>query len=152
MTGNYRCPNCGREYTVAFEGDYICECGVCFHFPAAAPVGSANYALTVPGYLDSSSRSVRRHMRYARNSNVGRMKKMPALVDCPLGKASLICAFLSLPFFGIPAIPGLILGFAARIMISNPKYRYKGDGIAVAGIITSIISLSLWAVLLMLHS
>ena len=150
MSGNYRCTSCGREYSVSVEGDYLCECGVQFHYPSAASAKSANYAVAAPQYIDSSSRSVKRHVRFARNSLV-RSKRLPS-VDCPLSKASLICAFLSLPFFGITAIPGLLLGFGARVMISNPKYRYKGDGVAIAGIVLSTLSLCLWGVWLMLHA
>ena len=140
----YTCHQCGKQYTVYEEGDYICDCGDLFHFPAATSSITANYVATAPVFLDSSSRSVKKHIRYKRSFR-------PHIVhakieDCPLAKASLICAFLSLPFFGILALPALILGFAARMMISNPKYRYTGDGVAIAGIIIATVSLSVWGV------
>jgi predicted amidohydrolase len=70
--------------------------------------------------------------------------------ECPLAQASLLCALLSVPFFGVLAFPALILGFAARSMIANPKYRYTGDGVAGAGIIIATISLAAGAVGLMM--
>jgi hypothetical protein len=51
---------------------------------------------------------------------------------------------LSIPFFAIPAIPALIFGFAARMLIASPKNHYKGDAIAIAGIALATVSLSAW--------
>ena len=138
----YTCQQCSKQYTVYEEGDYICDCGDRFHYPSATSSITANYVATAPLFLDSSSRSVKRHIQFNRSfrPHITKVK----IEDCPLAKASLICAFLSLPFFGILALPALLLGFAARMMISNPKYRYTGDGVAIAGIIIATISISAW--------
>ena len=140
----YTCQQCGKQYTVYEEGDYICDCGTRFHYPSATSSITANYIATAPLFIDSSSRSLKRHIKF--NQNPRHHIKKVKVEDCPLAKISLICAFLSLPFFGILAIPALLLGFAARIMISNPKYRYTGDGVAIAGIVVATISLSAWGV------
>ena len=144
----YTCQNCGKQYTVYEEGDYICDCGTQFHYPVATSSITAEYTATMPQFLDSSSRSVRRHIHYNRHhTSTHRHLKIK---DCPLAKASLIAALLSLPFFGITALPALLLGIAARIMISNPKYRYTGDGMAIAGMIVATISIASWGVWLLM--
>ncbi len=147
MTFIYTCQQCGKQYTVYEEGDYICDCGDRFHYPSAISNLTTNYTATAPLFLDSSSRSVKRHIQF-KHSLRPHITKVQ-IKDCPLAKASLICAFLSLPFFGILAIPALLLGFAARIMISNPRYRYTGDGVAIAALIIATISLSGWGMWLL---
>ena len=143
----YTCTVCGRQYSVYEESDYICDCGDRFHYPSATSSITANYATTALQFIDTSSGSLKRHIQY--NNHFRPHIKKVNIEDCPLAKASLICALLSLPLFGILALPSLILGFAARIMIGNPRYRYTGDGIAIAGIIVSTISLSAWGVWLL---
>jgi hypothetical protein len=138
----YTCQQCGKQYTVYEEGDYICNCGDRFHYPSATSSITANYIAEAPAFLDSSSRSIKRQIHYNRSFRPY-ITKVP-IEDCPLAKASLICALLSLPFFGILALPSLLLGFSARVMISNPNPRYTGDGIAVAGIIIATISSPAW--------
>lgn len=140
----YTCNICGRQYTVYEEGNFICDCGDRFHYPSATSAITSNYVATAPKFIDSSSRSVKRQIQF--NNHFRPHIKKVRIEDCPLAKASLICALLSLPFFGILAIPALLIGFAARIMISDPRYRYAGDGTAIAGIIVATISLSGWGV------
>ena len=64
--------------------------------------------------------------------------------QCPLATVSLIMAVLSIPLFGVLALPALVLGVAARIMISDRRYCYYGDGTAVAGIIIATLALAGW--------
>jgi len=49
-----------------------------------------------------------------------------------------------LVFFGITSLPALILGFAARMMIADPYYNYKGEGMALGGIILAILGCIGW--------
>ena len=139
----YTCQQCGKQYTIYEEGDYICGCGNRFHYPSATSCITANYVATPPVFIGSETGSFKKHIQFHQDIRDAQIE------DCPLAKISLICAFLSIPFFGILAIPALILGFAARMMISTPKYRYTGDGIAIAGIVIATISLSAWGIWLM---
>ena len=140
MNNRYKCINCGKEYSIPQPGTYMCDCGATFNFPPRNPVTKANYTLTMPSYTDSSSRSVKKHVRFYQPVHI---RKVP-VTDCPLAKISLILAFISIPFFGLTAIPALLFGIGSRYMISNPRYRYTGDGIAVAGIILSTLSIVTW--------
>ena len=104
----YTCTICGRQYSVYEEDDYICDCGNRFHYPSATSSITASYAATAPLFIDSSSRSLKRHIQY--NDYFRPHIKKVHIENCPLAKASLICALLSLPFFGILALPALLLG------------------------------------------
>ena len=150
MSRLYTCPFCGRQYSIYQEGDYICDCGSRFHHPGVMEpsVKSAGYTAAMPMYIDSSSRSVKRHTRH--NRRMRPRKARIKNIDCPLAKASLICAVLSIPFFGIPAIPALLFGFAARMLIASLKNHYKGDGVAIAGIAVATVSLSGWGMWLLI--
>ncbi len=142
----HTCQNCGRQYTVYKEGAYICDCGALYQYPAiSAP--KARYAATAPVCLDASSRSFKRSERSRREFYHPHHLRVE---ECPLAKASLLCAILSIPFFGLPALPGLVFGFGARVMIANPKYHYIGNGTATAGIVVSTISITVWAACLIL--
>jgi len=137
----YTCGGCGRQYTVYEEGEYICDCGTRYRYPAVME-SKARYAEVGPVLMDSSSHSFKR----ARHSRRSFHHRHVGAAECPMAKASLLCAILSIPFFGILAPPALIFGFAARLMIANPRYRYTGDGMAVAGIIVATLSLAAWSV------
>ena len=143
----YTCQQCGKQYTIYEEGDYICGCGSRFHYPSATSNITANYTATAPIFIGSSTGSFKRHIQF--HQDIRPNATTTQVEDCPLAKISLICAFLSIPFFGILAIPALILGLAARMMISTPKYRYTGDGIAIAGIVIATTSLSAWGIWLL---
>ena len=138
----HTCQSCGRQYTVYKEGSYICDCGALYQYPAiSAP--KAKYAATAPVCIDASSRSFKRSERHGRNAyHLHRIR----VEECPLAKASLVCAILSIPFFGLLALPALIFGFGARVMIASPKYHYVGNGTATAGIVVATLSVAAWAV------
>lgn len=138
----FTCQYCNKKYTVHTEGEYICECGHIFRYPAAAPVLQANLMTADPTYIDSSSKSLKRNVKYHYSSTQSRA--FSKTTECPLAKGSLICAILSLFFFGILAPPALIMGFAARLMIADRRYHYSGDNIALAGILVATLSFAAW--------
>ena len=140
----YTCQHCSKHYTVYAEGDYVCECGNLFHYPAGIPSVQANLTCAEPVYIDSSSKSMKRSTTYHYNSTHSR--GIAKATECPLAKGSLICAILSLLFFGVLAPPALIMGFAARLMISDRRYHYTGDNIALSGIVIATISFTAWGV------
>ena len=140
----YTCRYCRQQYTVYEDGDYVCECGSSFHYPVAAPVLRANFTVAEPVYIDSSSKSVKKNTKY-HYSNIG-SKGIAKQTECPLAKGSLICAVLSVLFFGILAPPALIMGFAARMMIADKRYHYTGDTIALSGIVIGTLSFAAWSV------
>ena len=143
----HTCPKCSKQYTVYYDGEYICDCGECFEYPARSKHSKRKYRQTMPTYLDSSSRSMIRKSRHVYHRNWS--GKMPTN-DCPVAKGALIFAILSLVSFGILAPPALIMGFAARNLIADKRYRYTGDGLAIAAIIIGTISLICWGVWLMI--
>jgi len=141
MASIYTCPYCRRRYTIYHEGDYLCDCGRIFFYPPLLASEKANFVTLSPTYLDSASKSVRRTFRAsdsARRRAGGR--------DCPLARASLICGILGLLFFGITSLPGLLLGIAGRIMIADPYYHYRGEGMALTGIVLSVVGAIAWSV------
>ena len=140
----YTCQCCTKQYTVYEEGDYVCNCGRQFHYPAVAPALHANLTVAEPIYMDSSSKSVKRSIKYHYNNTKSR--GIARTFECPLARGSLICAVLSLPFFGVLAPPALIMGFAARMMIADKSYHYTGDLVALTAIIIATISFSAWGI------
>ena len=140
----YTCQHCNKQYTVYAEGDYVCGCGNLFHYPAGMPVSQANLTIAEPIYIDSSSKSLKRNTKYHYNGTHSR--GIAKTTECPLAKGSLICAVLSLIFFGVLAPPALIMGFAARLMISDRRYHYTGDNIALTGIVIATLSFTAWGV------
>jgi hypothetical protein len=140
----YSCGNCNAQYTVYEEGDYVCKCGNTFHYPVMAPVMQSNLSATDAVYMDSSSRSMKRSTKY--HNIHSRAYSFTGGSECPLARGSLICAVLSLLFFGILAPPALIMGFAARVMIADKRYHYTGDSVALSGIIIATISFSAWGI------
>ena len=140
----YSCQYCQKQYTVYAEGDYVCECGNLFRYPAAAPVLQAHLTTVEPAYIDSSSKSLKRSTKYHYSSTQSRGGAKTT--ECPLAKGSLICAILSLFFFGILAPPALIMGFAARLMIADRQYHYTGDNIALIGIVIATLSFAAWGI------
>lgn len=140
----YTCQHCSKQYTVYEEGDYVCECGSQFHYPAVAAALQANLTVADPIFMDSSSKSIKRNTKYIYHNT--RSRGIAKTTECPLAKGSLICGVLSLLFFGVLAPPALIMGFAARMMIADKRYHYSGDNIALTGIIIATISFSCWAV------
>lgn len=60
--------------------------------------------------------------------------------------ASLVLGILSLVMCPITAIPGLVLGISARRRIRDSAGRETGDGLAVAGVVTSILGIVLMIV------
>lgn len=58
----------------------------------------------------------------------------------PRAIASLVCAIVGLMFFGILlGIVAIVLGYQARNAIRMDPLRFKGDGLARAGVILGIV-------------
>lgn len=145
MKGIYTCPYCMKSYSIAEEGDYLCECGRQFFYPPMSSTRSSKYSCTAPVYLDSSSGSVKKRVNY----NYGRRSHFKAknAKKCPLAGAAFVTGILGLISFGVLSIPALILGFSALTLISNPFYNYRGAWTAVSGILlglTGVIGWGLW--------
>lgn len=142
MKGIYTCPYCLRSYSVEREGDYMCDCGRHFFYPPMQSSKSSKYTCTAPVYIDSTSKSVRKKS----NLNMGRKgcSRSRTGEDCPLARASLVCGVTGLIFFGILSIPALILGFAAAILIADPFYNYRGNWMAVSGILMGLVGTITW--------
>ncbi|NOY75875.1 MAG: DUF4190 domain-containing protein [Kiritimatiellaeota bacterium] len=138
----YTCQECGRQYSVYQDGEYVCDCGCLFEYPVATAGANAGYATAAPVFIDSSSRGVKRDSYIAHRGGRALLKKK----QCPLATVSLIMAVLSIPLFGVLALPALIFGVAARIMIADRRFRYYGDGTAVAGIVIATFAIAGWAV------
>ena len=149
MKGIYTCPYCMRTYTVAREGDYLCDCGRQFFYPPMCSTRSSNYSCAEPLYLDSSSGSIKKRVKY----NYGRRSylKSKTRKNCPLARVSLISGVLGLILFGVSSIPALVLGFSAMTLISNPFYNYKGNWMAVSGILLGLIGAAGWGLLVYLQ-
>ena len=71
----------------------------------------------------------------------------PAAKTSGLAIASLVCGIAGLCLAGIPSIAGIILGVMGLGRIRRSVGQTSGRGIAIAGIITSIVGLVLWVVL-----
>ena len=62
------------------------------------------------------------------------------LSNHPRAVASLVCAIIGLLFFGIVfGTVAIVLGYQARNIIRAEPLKYKGDGIARAGLILGIV-------------
>lgn len=58
----------------------------------------------------------------------------------PRAVASIVCAVVGLMFFGIVlGIVAIVLGYQARNAIRTDPLKFKGDGIARAGVILGIV-------------
>ena len=64
-----------------------------------------------------------------------------------LAIASLILGILSIFFYFLTAIPGIITGHMARSRVKNQPEKYTGKGMALAGLILSYIMLIISVVL-----
>lgn len=142
MKGIYTCPYCMRTYTVAQEGDYLCDCGRQFFYPPMSSTRPSNYPCAEPAYSDSSIGSVIKRVKY----NYGRRSYFRSGTgkNCPLARVSLISGIIGLISFGVLSIPALILGFSAIILISDPFYNYKGTWVAVSGILLGLVGAAGW--------
>jgi len=143
MSYIHTCPNCSKQYTVYYDGEYICECGSTFEYPKISKKKKQRHSPSTY-YMDSPSRSIVRktRSRYAYNNVL--------VEECPLAKGAFIMALLSVVSFGLLAPPALILGFAARTMIADKRYRYTGDNLAIGAIIISTISMICWGMWLLI--
>lgn len=142
MSYIYTCNSCTKQYTVYTEGEYICDCGNMFHYPSIAPILKYNLSKNEPKFNDSATQSVQITKKIHDKNYKSRC--FTTKRECPLAKTSLICAILSVIFFGILALPALIMGLFARILIADKKYHYSGDGIAISAILLSVISFAGW--------
>ena len=76
--------------------------------------------------------------------------KMPVEAKMsPLAMASIVIAVggYFLPFYGIPALVGLGVGVGGLFQIRESQGRYDGKGVAIAGIVVSLVSLSYAAII-----
>jgi hypothetical protein len=131
-----------RTYTVTEAGDYLCDCGLQFSYPPRDSAMSLNHSSVATSYSDFHNGVIRESGKYI----CGR-KGRSMLVDrknCPLAKASLISGIIGLVSFGILSIPALILGFSATMLISNPFNNYKGNWMAVWGILLGFVGTAGW--------
>lgn len=141
MSYIYTCQRCRKQYMVYEEGEYICECGRLFHYPSVAGSWKAHLSGSVSAYPD-----IPRHgQALSSKTRRGNGRGFSPSSECPLAKSSLICAILSIIFFGVLAPPALIMGFAARMMIADKSYHYTGDNIALTGIIIATLSFAAWS-------
>jgi len=80
--------------------------------------------------------------------------RLPVKETSGFAIASLVCGILSLPGFMcggfILAIIGLALSLTARSRIRNEPDRWDGDGLAIAGLVTSIVGLALGVLALLM--
>jgi ABC-type spermidine/putrescine transport system permease subunit I len=65
--------------------------------------------------------------------------------DNGLAIASLVCSIVSIAFFALPAVLGVIFGFVARSQIRQSSGAQTGAGMASAGIIVGIVIIGFWA-------
>jgi len=66
----------------------------------------------------------------------------------PRAVASLVCAVVGLLFFGIVlGVVAIFLGYQARNAIRLDPLKYKGDGIALAGLILGIFDVVAYVVI-----
>ena len=68
-----------------------------------------------------------------------------AIVSLGLGIFSLLCGTITL---GIASIGGIVTGIIALVRARNEPERYGGRGLAIAGIVISVVALVLIAVFL----
>lgn len=57
-----------------------------------------------------------------------------------LAIASLVCGLAAVCLVGLPGIPGVILGIIALLKISKSEGRLRGQGLAIAGIVVSALT------------
>lgn len=126
-----------RTFSVKCEGDYICDCGRHFHYP---PMNSttAKY-VTAPVCIDSSSRSIKKSMRYNRKFIRDGNGEL-----CNLAKVSLGCGMLGLVGMGIMSVPAVLFGIFALNLITDPFNNYRGTTMAYTGIAIGAIGAILW--------
>lgn len=131
-----------RSYTVAQEGDYLCDCGRQFFYPPMTSSRTLKYSCAEPAFVDSSSGSIKKKMNY----NYGRRNPFRSGTgeNCPLAKVALITGFMGLVSFGILSIPAIVLGFSAIMLISDPFYNYRGTWMAVSGILLGLLGAAGW--------
>jgi len=83
---------------------------------------------------------------YANNSTVD-VTNAQVPSENGLAIASLILGILSIFFYFLTAIPGIITGHMARSRVKNQPEKYTGKGMALAGLILSYIMLIISVVL-----
>lgn len=127
-----KCAQCGMVNWAAAE---TCKrCGAHFNMANETLFAQAAYASpyqTVP------------HQSMSYQSSPGvyypQMKKNAGLAVASLVVG--IISFLTLSFLGIGAITGIVLGIAALLKIKKNPAQYGGQGMAIAGLITSALSI-----------
>jgi type IV pilus assembly protein PilA len=129
------CKRCGAQFQSANESAFQSADAPVFAQPAyatAAPYQAAPYAYQQP---------------YTYQQPYGYQQYYPALKQSSgLAAASLIVGIISiftLSLLGLAAMTGIILGIVALVKIKSDPARYGGQGMAIAGLVTSSLSVVL---------
>ena len=141
---NFKCAKCGEiikaaDRDVGKQGSCP-ACGGTVIIPGGDSPG-APAALSQPLVVPSSPGAAPRAVRTLRKEISG------------FAIAGLVCGILSLPGFlcggFILAIIGVVFSVVARNRIRREPDRFEGDGLAVAGLIVSIVGLAIGLVVLL---
>jgi len=73
---------------------------------------------------------------------------VPQVKTSGLAIAALVCGIAGLCTGGLGGIAGIILGIVAMVKVKRSAGQLKGKGLAVGGIIAGILSILLWAVMI----
>jgi competence protein ComGC len=112
------------------------RCGA--HFNLANETLYAQAAYASP-YQTAAHQSVAYQSSPYAYAHYPQMKKNAGLAVASLVVG--IISFLTLSFVGIGAITGIVLGIAALSKIKKNPAQYGGQGMAIAGLITSVLSI-----------
>jgi len=73
---------------------------------------------------------------------------VPQAKTSGLAIAALVCGIAGLCTAGLGGVVGIILGIVAMVKVKRSAGQLKGKGLAIGGIIVGILSILLWAVLI----
>lgn len=129
-----KCAQCSMVNWASAE---TCKrCGA--HFNLANETLFAQTAYASP-YQTAAHQSVAYQSSPYAYAHYPQMKKNAGLAVASLVVG--IISFLTLSFVGIGAITGIVLGIAALSKIKKNPAQYGGQGMAIAGLITSVLSI-----------
>lgn len=129
-----KCAQCGMVNWASAE---TCKrCGA--HFNLANETLFAQAAYASP-YQTAAHQSVAYQTSPYAYAHYPQMKKSVGLAVASLVVG--IISFLTLSFVGIGAITGIVLGIIALSKIKKNPAQYGGQGMAIAGLLTSVLSI-----------
>ena len=73
---------------------------------------------------------------------------VPQVKTSGLAIAALVCGIAGLCTGGLGGVAGIILGIVAMVKVKRSAGQLKGKGLAIGGIIAGILSILLWAALI----